>query len=666
MRDPIASKIARSKTTLDVADELERRVAERTAEWQTANADLRATLKEVSDLRTALDGHAIVAITDPQGKITYVNDKFCAISQYSREELLGQDHRLINSGHHPKEFIRDLWTTIAHGKVWHGEIHNRAKDGTFYWVETTLVPFLDDAGKPRQYVAIRADITERKRAEEALRESEELFAKSFRLSPDCVVIVRMPERIVVRANEALCAQWGTTPEEVVGRHSPDYASWLDEDERLAFLRTVEETGECLNYDTVLRMSDGRLVDFNISARMITFNRESCILSVMRDTTEKRRAERARMVSELRYRRLFETSNDGILILDAESGSVVEANPFVETLLGFPKGHFLGKAIWELGFFKDVVANKANFAELREKEYLRYENLPLETFDGRQIAVEFISNVYLVDEAKVIQCNIRDVTARHRAEREIRQLNAELEDRVAERTAQLEAANRELESFSYSVSHDLRAPLRAVDGFSKAVEEDYAELLPEAGRRYLHTIRTGAQRMGLLIDDLLAFSRLSRAPLSQRTVDTAGLVEGVLEDLASQREGRQMEVRVGELPPCLGDPALLRQVWVNLLSNAFKYTLPREHVLIEIGCEEAGGEPVYFVRDNGVGFDMRYVHKLFGVFQRLHRADEFEGTGVGLAIVQRIIHRHGGRVWAEAALDRGATFHFTLATDNPNN
>jgi light-regulated signal transduction histidine kinase (bacteriophytochrome) len=221
------------------------------------------------------------------------------------------------------------------------------------------------------------------------------------------------------------------------------------------------------------------------------------------------------------------------------------------------------------------------------------------------------------------------------------------------------ANKELEAFSYSVSHDLRSPLRAVDGFSQAVLEDYGPQLPDEGRRYLKTIREGAQRMGVLIDDLLKFSRLSRATLKTQEVNADRLVRHVLDELHSEQEGRQVEIRIGDLPMGQGDPALLNQVWVNLLSNALKYTRHRAQAVIEIGCKNEQGENVYFVRDNGAGFDMQYAHKLFGVFQRLHRAEEFEGTGVGLAIVQRVIHRHGGRIWVDAAVDRGATFYFTL-------
>jgi PAS domain S-box-containing protein len=367
-------------------------------------------------------------------------------------------------------------------------------------------------------------------------------------------------------------------------------------------------------------------------------------------------------SELRYRRLFETAQDGILILDAETGMVVDVNPFLITLLGYSRDQFLGKAIWELGFFRDIAANAQKFAELRDKEYVRYEHLPLKTSDGRRVAVEFVSNVYLVAGAKVIQCNVRDISARRKAEEALALLRAELEARVTLRTAELLEANRELEAFSYSVSHDLRAPLRAMDGFSQAVLEDYGDLLPAAGRDQLLTIRRGAQTMGHLIDDLLAFSRLSRAPLEKRPVNTERIVRGALAELEAQRAGRNVDLRIGVLPGCSGDRALLKQVWLNLISNALKYTRKREQAEVEIGCLKTYGTDTFFVRDNGTGFDLRYAEKLFGVFQRFHRAEDYEGTGVGLAIVRRIVERHGGRVWAEAVVDRGATFYFTLEKD----
>jgi PAS domain S-box-containing protein len=249
--------------------------------------------------------------------------------------------------------------------------------------------------------------------------------------------------------------------------------------------------------------------------------------------------------------------------------------------------------------------------------------------------------------------------RERAQKALRTLNAELEQRVAERTAQFEAANQELEAFSYSISHDLRAPLRAIDGFARILDEDYTARLDDEGRRVLGTICGEARRMGQLIDDLLAFSRMSRQHVEPAQIDMTALAQAVFDECAAQAPGRQLQFKVQPLPPAQGDHAMLRQVLANLISNAIKYTRPRTVAEIEIGGRTEGGENLYYVKDNGVGFDMKHAGKLFGVFQRLHSEAEFEGTGVGLALVQRVIHRHGGRVWAEGKLNEGAVFYFTL-------
>ncbi|HEV3393519.1 MAG TPA: CHASE3 domain-containing protein [Chthoniobacterales bacterium] len=383
--------------------------------------------------------------------------------------------------------------------------------------------------------------------------------------------------------------------------------------------------------------------------------------------ERIRSEKALQRSEEQYRELFQNNPNPMWVYDLNTLAFLAVNAAAVQHYGYTQEEFAAMTIRDIRPKEDLPALVDDLARPSE---------PLATASGWRhrkkegsiIEVEITSHevTWLGRPARLVLIN--DVTDRNRNERAIRELNLKLEERVKARTSELEAANKELEAFSYSVSHDLRAPLRAVDGFSQAVLEDYGDELPEEGRNYLQTIRNGAQRMGALIDDLLTFSRLSRQPLEKQPTASTAMVRDVLDELGSPKDGREIDIRVDDLPPCQADPRLLKQVWMNLLSNAIKYTGRSDNPKIEVGSKLENSEHVYFVADNGVGFDMQYAHKLFGVFQRLHRAEEFEGTGVGLATAQRIVHRHGGRIWADSTPGHGATFCFTLgqATRVPSN
>ncbi len=376
--------------------------------------------------------------------------------------------------------------------------------------------------------------------------------------------------------------------------------------------------------------------------------------------ERLRAEAELREAEIRYRQLVERIPAVVYTAEpGPDGVWLYASPQIHALLGYTAEAWMADPqLW----YSRLHPDDREAAVQDEARALATGTPPLTEYrliarDGRVVWVRDDS-LLTTDPATgqiLVHGFLIDITAQKQAEEEIRRLNAQLEARVRERTAELEAANRELEAFSYSVSHDLRAPLRGIDGFARILLEDYAPRLDADGQHYLNRVRENAQRMGQLIDDLLQFSRLGRQPIRKLTVQPARLAQQVLEELRPASGARPMDVVVGDLPECLADPALLRQVLSNLLDNALKYSSRRERPVVVVGWRSGA----YFVRDNGVGFDMQHADKLFGVFQRLHPAGEFEGTGVGLAVVQRIIHRHGGRIWCQAEVDRGATFFFTL-------
>jgi len=374
----------------------------------------------------------------------------------------------------------------------------------------------------------------------------------------------------------------------------------------------------------------------------------------------RGARRDAEITAARLAAIISSSDDAIVGKDLQ-GVVTSWNGGAEKIFGYAAAEMIGQSILRLLPADRQAEEGQILAQVVRGESVRHFETRRLRKNGTEIDVSVTVSAIKDAAGRIVGASkvARDITERKRTEATIRRLNGELEQRVRERTAELEAANRELESFSYSVSHDLRAPLRAMDGYSQAVLEDFGAQLPAEGRRYLETIRRSAQKMSALIDDLLRLARYNRQALQRQIIAFGPIINGCLEELGFPWSDRKVVLRRGELPSVYGDPTLLRQVWANLLSNALKYTRKKVPAEIEIGWVKLNGAGTFFVRDNGTGFDLRNAEKLFEVFERFHRTEDFEGTGIGLAIVHRIIRRHGGRIWAEAAVDQGATFYFSL-------
>ncbi len=497
----------------------------------------------------------------------------------------------------------------------------------------------------------RAD-AERRRAETALRASEERYRLLFELNPEPVWVFDMDTLRFLAVNPAAVTRYGYTVDEFRSMTIRDIRPPEDVPrllERVAHLG--EQSGARPDKPWRHRAKEGALLEVEITSHMLTFEGKRAQLVLAHDVTERRRAEAALQASEEQFRSLAVTANDAIISADA-SGNITYFNPAAERAFGYTAGEVAGKSL--------TVLMPERFHELHRRGLDRYLStgvahvigrtveLAGRKQDGTEFPIELSLASWRREHETAFTAVIRDITARKQADDDLKRY-----------AAQLEAANAELDAFAYSVSHDLRAPLRSIDGFSLALLEDSGDSLDATGRDHLRRVRAAAQRMALLIDDLLGLSRVTRATLQREPVDLSAMAGAVAAELEHREPGRCVEFAIAPGLAAEGDPRLLRVVLENLIRNAWKYTGRNARARIEFAATEADGSRAYYVRDDGAGFDMTYADKLFGAFQRLHSSDEFEGTGIGLATVQRIVHRHGGRVWAEGAVGRGATFYFTL-------
>ncbi|MBD1821125.1 PAS domain S-box protein [Cyanobacteria bacterium FACHB-DQ100] len=687
-----------------------------------AEETLRKALSDLANVKFALDQAAILAITDAQGTITEVNDKFCELSKFSREELVGQNHRIINSGYHPKEFFRNLWATITKGEVWHGEIKNRAKDGTYYWVDTTIVPLLDEFDKPIQYLAVRFDITTRKQAEEALAKetaNSDLERKRLRAVLDILpvgVFIADTNGHLLDMNPAARTLWG---EEAPLLNSIDeyreYKGWWSgTNRRLSsqdwpLARTLREGRTFLNEEIEIETFDGQRKTILNSTIPIQDGAGtiSSAVAVNVDITRRKQTEESLRRTVQRLETLQQIDR---AILEATSSAAI-ADSALQRLNQVIAYQQAGVVLFNFEAQEaQVLAGKVDstaagsvlpitslspIESLQYRETVRYiEDLgsmlqrpPMLEYQFTQgtrsvlivaLLVErnLIGDLYLFAEApaafnaehRAISQEIANQLAvaiqQARLREQLQQYTAELEQRVEARTTELQDANEALQAFTYSVSHDLRAPLRSMEGLGTILLEDYGDRLDEDGQEYTRRIVQAAQEMDTLILNLLDYSRLSRADIQLQALDLNRVVAKVVAHLQDDIAAKRAQVKVEpDLPNVMGHYITLSQILTNLLTNALKFThrdrQPQIHLWVEERFDGTAEWVRLWVEDNGIGIEPRFQEQIFQVFERLHSAETYPGTGIGLAIVRKGVERMDGRVGVESQPGQGSRFWIEL-------
>jgi PAS domain S-box-containing protein len=671
MRDGQGRIIGVSSISHDISERIEMDNALRSSQRRMENI-----LDSAMDAIVAVDERQQIVLFNASAERMFLCPAGEAIGQ-PLERFIPERFRKTHATH-VREFGETGVTSRMMGSM--GAIWGLRADGEEFPIEASISQVEADGRK--LFTVILRDITERRRAEERLREQARVLDLA-------TVLVRDMDGRISLWTKGAERLYGYSAEEAVGRTSHELF-------QTKFPVTLQEMQEKLassgRWEGELehRKKDGGVV-FVESVQIVYRDEGGRAIRVLESNTDVTRRkfaeanlanqaeELSRQASDLmaarnalqEQTRIFQSVMDGMgegLVAADEKGKFLLWNKAAEKMLGLgpaaiaPEewaahyGAYLPDGSTLLPLERNPLA-RAIAGEKYELELLmRPPN------SGRTMWLDAAAHP-LRDDAGTSKGGVvvlRDTTQRKSDEMEIRKLNEELEQRVIQRTAELEAANKEMEAFTYSVSHDLRAPLRHINGFTRILVEDFGPTLPEEARRHLDRIEQGTTRMGRLVDELLNLTRVGRQALTVQVTGISSIVKDVVTMLEPEMEKRQVEWKIGELPFVECDPTLIRQVFQNLISNALKYSRPRPITVIEIGQLEKDGSTAIFVRDNGVGFSMKYADKLFGVFQRLHRPEDFEGTGVGLATVQRIIHKHGGRIWAEAELDRGATFYFTMS------
>lgn len=635
---------------------VERRQAE--VALRDSEMRLRTLIRTIPDL---------VWLKDSKGTYLFCNSRFERFFGAREKEIIGRtDYDFFDRETADAFREHDRAAIAAGGPRRNEEEVTYADDGHHEILETIKTPIYDSEGQLVGVLGIGRDITERKQAEDALRYQEMLLEEMGRIAK-----IGGWEFDPTTGN-------GTWTAEVARIHGLDPAETTSVEMGLGFYRGDDrsriekgiaeaiEQGKPYDLEVTLTSAQGTSKWVHTRGRpVMSDGRVVKVFGSFQDITERKQAELQARESDERLRLALQAAQMGSWEWDVQKNRVVWS-PETLDVFRTTADEFGGTYEAYLSFIAPsmravVDQNVKTFLDSpREYAVIQYEHETVRG-DGQKGWVEVRGTLFLDPDGQPGRMTgiCHDISERKRIELELEGFRNQLEDLVHQRTAQLEAANKELESFSYSVSHDLRAPLRALDGYSRILIEDYGPVLDAEGQRVCGIISDSARDMGKLIDDLLSFSRIGRSAIKPSTVDMATLARSIFFELTTEAERQRIDFRVDPLPPAMVDPALVRHVWTNLISNAVKFSANRPQAEIRVSAAPHADGVAYAVRDNGAGFDMQYANKLFGVFQRLHSAREFEGTGVGLAIVQRIVSRHGGRIWAQSTVDNGAEFHFTL-------